>query len=110
MTVVFNWDMASFVPLIGVNIGVTSLVGRYMGAGDPDTAHRATMSGLKLAWMYGACTLAAFALFPEPLVQVFRPDQNPEVFDRAAPLAVFMLRLASIYVLDRKSTRLNSSH
>lgn len=99
VTVVFNWDMVSFVPLIGVNIGVTSLVGRYMGAGDPDTAHRATMSGLKLAWMYGACTLAAFALFPGPLVQVFRPEHNPEVFDRAAPLAVFMLRLAAIYVL-----------
>jgi len=31
VTVAFNWDMVSFVPLIGVNVGVASLVGRYQG-------------------------------------------------------------------------------
>ena len=47
-TIMFNWDMVSFVPLLGVQIGVMSLVGRYMGAGDPDTAYRAAMSGIKI--------------------------------------------------------------
>lgn len=99
VTIVFNWDMVSFIPLIGVNIGVTSLVGRYMGAGSPDTAHRATMSGLKMAWLYAACTLFTFSCFPEPLVHVFSPKGSGELFLQAAPMAVFMLRLASLYVL-----------
>ena len=37
VTIVFNWDMVSFVPLLGIQIGVVSLVERYMGgAGRPD--------------------------------------------------------------------------
>ena len=99
VTIVFNWDMVSFIPLIGVNIGVTSLVGRYMGAGSPDTAHRATMSGLRMAWLYACCTLVAFSCFPEALVSVFRPADNAAVFEQAYPMAVHMLRLASLYVL-----------
>ncbi len=34
MAIVFNWDMLSFVPMIGLNIGVMSLIGRFVGAGD----------------------------------------------------------------------------
>lgn len=99
ITVVFNWDMVSFVPLIGVNIAVTSLVGRYMGARNPDTAHKATVSGLRLAWMYSCCTLVAFFGFAEPLVAVFRASGDAAIFDQAEPMAVAMLRLASLYVL-----------
>lgn len=99
ITIVFNWDMVSFVPLIGVHIGVTSLVGRYMGARLPDTAHRAAFSGLKLAWLYSFCTLVAFAVFPHPLVSVFQPRQPDPVFAGALPEAVFMLRLAALYVM-----------
>lgn len=99
ITVVFNWDLVSFVPLLGVNIGVISLVGRYMGARQPDTAHRATLSGLKLAWMYSFCTLLAFALFPEFLAGIFRPSRPDAIFAEAFPMAVFMLRLAALYVM-----------
>ncbi|MHC4372863.1 MAG: MATE family efflux transporter, partial [Planctomycetota bacterium] len=100
VTVVFNWDMVSFVPLIGVNIGVTSLVGRFMGAGDPDTANRATFSGVKVALLYSFCTLIAFAFFPKPLVWLFRPSGEDAIFSEAFPLAVFMLRIASVYVIS----------
>jgi MATE family multidrug resistance protein len=99
VTIVFNWDMVSFIPLIGINIGVTSLVGRFMGAGDPNTANRATFSGLKLALLYSFCTLIAFACFPKPLVMLFRPSSGDTIFSEAFPLAVFMLRMASVYVM-----------
>lgn len=98
VTIVFNWDMVAFVPLVGINIGITSLVGRFMGAGLPDTAHRATLSGLKLAWMYSACTFIAFAVFPGYLVGIFQPAQTEGVFAEVYPLAVSMLRLAALYV------------
>lgn len=98
-TVVFNWDMVSFVPMLGVNIGVMSLVGRYMGAGKPDIANRATMSGLRLALLYSFCALIAFAFFAKPLVHFFRPEIDTAMFDRTAPLATRMLRFASLYVL-----------
>lgn len=98
-TIMFNWDMVSFVPLIGVQIGVMSLVGRYMGAGDPDTAHRAAMSGIKAGWVYSSVILVLFSCFPETLVSVFQPVGADPIFEQAAPTAVFMIRLASLYVM-----------
>lgn len=99
VTVMFNWDMVSFVPLIGIQIGVMSLVGRYMGAGEPDIAHRAAMSGLKSGWLYSIVILILFVGFPQHLVAVFRPEQPDVIFQGAAPMAVRMIRIASIYVM-----------
>jgi MATE family multidrug resistance protein len=99
ITIVFNWDMVSFVPLLGIQIGVVSLVGRYMGAGRPDIAERATRSGLKMAWAYSTIILLVFISFPEQLVAVFQPRQADPVFAAAAPLAAGMLQLAALYVL-----------
>jgi MATE family multidrug resistance protein len=99
VTIMFNWDMVSFVPLIGIQIGVMSLVGRYMGAGQPDIAHRSTMSGLKSGWLYSIIILALFVGFPQRLVAVFRPEQLDSVFQQAMPIAVRMIRVASFYVL-----------
>ncbi|MBN1363146.1 MAG: MATE family efflux transporter [Sedimentisphaerales bacterium] len=99
VTIMFNWDMVSFLPLIGIQIGVMSLVGRYMGARDPDTAHRAAMSGLKGGWLYSLVILILFVGFPERLVAVFSPVQGDPVFRQAAPLAARMIRIASFYVM-----------
>ncbi|MHC5056825.1 MAG: MATE family efflux transporter [Planctomycetota bacterium] len=76
ITITFSWNMVSFIPLLGVGIGVMSLVGRYMGAGKPDVAHRVTVSGLKLAALYSLVCFTAFCLLPGLLVSVFRPDEG----------------------------------
>ena len=98
-TIVFAWDMVSFVPLIGMQIGVMSLVGRYMGARSPDTAHRSAMSGLKIGWIYSAVIFLLFICFPNSLVAAFQPGTHDPVFEQAFPIAVFMVRTASLYVL-----------
>lgn len=98
-SVTLNWDMVSFVPLVGIEIGVTSLVGRYMGAKQPSNAHRAAMSGIKIGSFYSGTMLVMFALFPSILVNVFRPDQNGYIFAKALPLTMFMVKLVAFYVL-----------
>ena len=99
VTIVFNWDLVSFVPLLGLQIGVVSLVGRYMGAGSPEVAERAAFSGLKMGWIYSSVILLLFVTFPQHLVALFAPREYSELFAAAAPLAVDMLRLAALYVL-----------
>jgi len=98
-TIVFNWDMVSFIPLLGVEIGVTSLVGRYMGAGRPDIAERAVGSGIKMGIAYSSVLFILFVGFPQFLVNIFQPAQPSAVFAQAFPVAVFMVRLACLYVL-----------
>ena len=51
-SVMFNWDMVAYVPLMGLEVASTSLVGRYVGARDGAAASRSTYSGLKLGWGY----------------------------------------------------------
>ncbi|PKP18894.1 MAG: hypothetical protein CVU05_12600 [Bacteroidetes bacterium HGW-Bacteroidetes-21] len=98
-TVMFNWDLMSFIPLLGVEIAVTSLVGRYMGAGRPQVAHRSAISGVKTGMFYSVIVLVFFVFFPHWLVEIFSPDVPNDVFTNAIPTAVSMIQIASLYVL-----------
>ncbi|HLP15018.1 MAG TPA: MATE family efflux transporter [Bacteroidota bacterium] len=98
-TILFNWDMVSFIPLIGIEIGVTSLVGRYMGAGEPEIAYRSAISGIKTGIFYSVVILMLFLFATEILVRVFSPEASSAVFEASVPLAVTMLRIAAAYVL-----------
>lgn len=98
-TIVFNWDLVSFIPLIGIEIGVTSLVGRYMGAGQPEVAQRAAISGIKTGIFYSIVVFVLFVVTPEWLVRMFSPSTFNASFEAAVPLAVTMLQITSLYVL-----------
>ncbi|MCE5197999.1 MAG: MATE family efflux transporter [Armatimonadota bacterium] len=99
-TVTFNWDMVAFIPLIGIEIAVTSLVGRYMGARQPDKAHNAAMSGIKIGSVFSIIMFALFVLVPYSLINIFRPEVNDAVFTKALPLTLFMVRLIAVYVFS----------
>jgi MATE family multidrug resistance protein len=70
-----------------------------MGMRDPDTAHKAAMSGFKMGLMYSSVILLLFMFFPENLADVFRPVSEAGIFLQARSSAVFMIRMASFYVL-----------
>lgn len=98
-TILFNWDMVSFVPLIGIEIGVTSLVGRYMGSNQPDIAKKAAYSGMKIGLVFSIIVFILFVFFTKELVYLFKPMEESEIFNAAVPLATFMIQVASVYVL-----------
>jgi len=98
-TIMFNWDLVSYIPLLGIEIAVTSLVGRYMGAGRPQVAHRTAIFAIKTGMIYSLVVLALFLLIPEALVRLFHPHIPSVAFEKAVPMAMTMIRLASLYVL-----------
>jgi MATE family multidrug resistance protein len=100
VTITFNWDMVAFVPLIGVSIGTTSLVGRFMGAQRADIAERAAYSGLRATLCYTATILILFLAIPGTLVGLFTPSQTGLDYAAVYPRAVFMVRMASIYLIS----------
>jgi multidrug resistance protein, MATE family len=99
-TIMLNWDMVAFVPLMGFEIAVTSIVGRSMGGRRPAIAERSVSSGIWLGQFYSVVILMLFLFFPMMLVKVFSPAESNSVFDQAVPLAVHMLWLASIYIMS----------
>jgi MATE family multidrug resistance protein len=79
MAIVFNWDMLSFIPMIGLNIGVMSLIGRFVGAGDMARANQVIAAGFILAIGYSGILATLFLVFRMELVDVFRtPDAEFE--------------------------------
>lgn len=75
MSIVFNWDILSFVPMIGLSISVMSLIGRFVGMRDMDRTNQVISSGFILAMGYSGLLAVVFLLFRMELVDVFRtPD------------------------------------
>ena len=99
VTIMFNYDLVSFIPLLGIEIAVTSLAGRYMGAGRPQAAHRSALSAIRTGMVYSIVILILFLFIPETLVRVFHPKEFSPYFEKAVPIAVDMIRIASLYVL-----------
>lgn len=99
-TIMFNWDLVTFIPLLGIEIAVTSLVGRYMGAGQPALAQRSAISAIFIGIGFTMVVFVFFVFFPNLLVELFRPNTPDATFNQSIPLAVGMIRLASLYVLS----------
>jgi multidrug resistance protein, MATE family len=98
-SIMFSYDMLSYIPLLGIEIATTSLAGRYMGAERPQVAHRTAISAAKAGLIYSTVVLAFFLLIPEMLVRAFHPSTPSPDFEAAVPMAVTMIRIATLYVL-----------
>ena len=103
-SIMFNWDMVAYVPLMGLEVASTSLVGRYVGAKSGAAASRSTYSVLKLGWGYSLLIGVLFIFLPGVLTDIFRPDMAGAsanaiaIFESARPMSIFMLRFATIYI------------
>ena len=96
-TIVFNWDLLSFVPLLGLNIAVMSLAGHAVGSGDLSRINAVMSSGYLLGIGYSLFLATAYLLFREPLVEIFI-TQTVEA-NAIRELARFMMVGLSCYVL-----------
>ncbi|HEY0008567.1 MAG TPA: MATE family efflux transporter, partial [Tepidisphaeraceae bacterium] len=64
----------AFMPAWGFSSAVTAIVGRYVGAGDPDTAMQRAALGLRITMTYMVSLGIALLIFQAPLMRVFTAD------------------------------------
>ena len=69
--IVFNWDIISFVPMLGLNVAIISLIGRYLGAGNTERMREVMRAGFMLGLAYSLILAITFYVWREPLVNVF---------------------------------------
>jgi MATE family multidrug resistance protein len=97
IAIVFNWDMLSFIPMIGLSIGVMSLIGRFVGAGNMAQTNQVISSGFIAALGYSGVLAILFLVFRESLVGVFETqDAN---FAEIRELASYMMIGLVTYML-----------
>ena len=95
--IVFNWDLLSFVPMIGLNIGVISLIGRFVGANDMARTDEVMSAAFFLGIFYSAILAILYISFRFPLVEVFSPPEGN--FSEIRDLAAFMMIGLSSYAM-----------
>ena len=95
--IVFNWDILSFIPMIGLNVAVISLIGRFVGARDMARANEVMAAAFAFALAYGAVLATAYITFRYPLVEVFAPPSGD--FSAIRELSAYMMIGLSSYVL-----------
>lgn len=98
-TIMFNWDMVAYVPLLGLEVASTSLSGRYIGARDSAAVRRAVRSAMIVGVGFSIVVAILFIGIPHILVDMFSPQGEDALFLSARPHAISMLRIASLYVL-----------
>ncbi len=97
VAIVLNWDILSFIPMLGVNIALMSSIGRLVGSGDLTEANRVIASGFLLGWGFSGFLGLCFILFRVPFVEVFStPDA---VFPQVRELASLMMVGLATYAM-----------
>ena len=95
--IAFNLNMIVFMPMIGLGVGVSSLVGRYLGADRPEQAERATWSGFWMSLAYMSLCGAAYVLAPDLLLAPYAAGADPATFAEVGRIAVVLLRFVALY-------------
>lgn len=97
MAIVFNWDLMSFISMIGLHIAVMSLAGRYIGSGESQNLNRVIAAGFSIALTVTVMFAITFATLATALVGVF--DTGSEDFEQISVLAEAMMLGLACYVI-----------
>ncbi len=95
--IVFNWDILSFIPMIGLNVGIISLVGRFVGARDMRRVNEVIAASFAVALSYAVVLCVVYSAFRYPLVDVFAPPSGD--FSAIRELSAFMMIGLCTYVI-----------
>ena len=97
--IVMSINALSYMPMFGFSIGVSSLVGRAMGAGKPDQAVIAGNATAHIALSYVFCLILLFVFFPVPLIKVFlSADLAPTDLKNILDMGIILLRFVAAYL------------
>jgi MATE family multidrug resistance protein len=81
----------SFMPMVGISIAATTLVGQYIGSKEVPCAVRSGWTSIRLGLIYAAGIAVLFAVFPGQLVAMINSD--PEVIR----IGKMILRMAAVF-------------
>jgi MATE family multidrug resistance protein len=93
----FNVNAVAFVPLIGLSIAVSTLVGQKLGENRPQLAARATWTAVVLAVLYTGVFAVLYAGVPELFILAHAAQADPAEFAPVRALTITLLRFVALY-------------
>jgi MATE family multidrug resistance protein len=95
--IAFNLNMLVFMPMLGLGVGVSSIVGRYVGAERPEHAERATWMAAVVSFVYMSACGALYVGAPRLLLAPYLAGSDPVAFLPVEETAVVLLRFVAVY-------------
>jgi MATE family multidrug resistance protein len=94
-TIAFTLNSFTYLPLTGIGIVVTSMVGNQLGKNRPDLARRATITAQCFGCTYAGFFGLAFLMIPN---LILFPFAQSEGFAEICDLTVLLLRFVALYL------------
>ena len=101
-TMAINFNMIAFVPLIGVSIGASVVVGQHLTRSGPIVATRAAHSSLVIALVYAGSWGLLYLLAPQAVMSFYEltaDDDVPGTTAAAIEIAGKLLSFVAAYIL-----------
>jgi MATE family multidrug resistance protein len=97
----FNLNTLAFIPVIGVGIAVSTLVGQRIGEGRPEIAEKSARKGFVLAGGFMLIFGAIYVLLPQVLLLPYEIGLNTQEeianFQKVREVVILLLRFVAIY-------------
>ena len=93
----FQINSLAFMPMLGFNTAVSTLVGRALGKGKPALAQRSTWSAIAITFCYMTTIAAGYWFFPSIFMYPFAVQADPAEFEAIKEVVERLLCFVAIY-------------
>ncbi|MGC6443737.1 MAG: MATE family efflux transporter [Rubripirellula sp.] len=98
-TMAINFNMVAFIPLVGLSIASSVLVGRHLIANGPAAAIKRVMVAVGIGLVYSSAWLIAYLFFGENLLEFYQLKTPDSDSIQAVVIAKTLLRFVSLYIM-----------
>ena len=91
-------DMMAFMPMVGIGISTSILVGQYIGKNKKDVSIVITNNSMKITAMYGTCIGLLFWFFPEFFVNFFK-GKDADTFSLITSSAIPIFHILPFFLM-----------
>ncbi|HEX7448276.1 MAG TPA: MATE family efflux transporter [Pirellulales bacterium] len=95
----FNLNSLAFMPVVGIGLAASTLVGQHLGENRPDLAARSTWSAFALGAILMLPVAALYVFAPHWLLAAYSLHSEPRDFAELEDLASLLLRYVAAYCL-----------
>ncbi len=98
-TLAFNINTLAFMPMLGLGIALSTIVGQQLGQNNDAMAARASWTALWMAELYMAVMAAVYVFLPDVLLWGHAMGTSPEQFAELRATTILLLRFVAAYCL-----------
>ena len=106
--VAFQINSLAFMPVIGIVIAVSTLVGQKMGKKSPALAARSAWSALHITVSYMSIMALLYWFTPHIFIRPFGSNADPETFPEIARIIETLLKFVAVYTIFDGTTLIMS--